>query len=85
MPGSGPGTTPGTPDSMDGSGDGPGVGDTGGAAKGVAGKVALRNAKFLGLPQRDRQTIQQSQSEKYPQQYASKVEQYLKNLADEKR
>jgi len=25
----------------------------------------------------------QAQSEKYPQQYAAKVEQYLQNLADE--
>jgi len=35
------------------------------------------------LPKRDRAAIQQSQSEKYPQEYGSLVEQYLKNLSDE--
>ncbi|PYI80345.1 MAG: hypothetical protein DME26_21760, partial [Verrucomicrobia bacterium] len=41
------------------------------------------NSQFLGLPKRDRAAIQQSQSEKYPQEYGSLVEQYLKNLSDE--
>lgn len=40
-------------------------------------------SQFLGLPARERATIQQAQSEKYPQQYATKVEQYYQNLADE--
>ena len=44
-------------------------------SKGISG--------FLGLPQRDRAALQQSQSEKYPQEYGTMVEQYLKNLADE--
>ena len=37
----------------------------------------------LNLPKRDRAAIQQGLAEKYPQQYAAKVEQYLQNLADE--
>jgi len=59
-------------------------GSKGGAdAQAAAGNLAARKSKFLALPERDRATIQQSQSEKYPQQYATKVEQYLRNLADE--
>lgn len=38
---------------------------------------------FTGLPKRDRAAIQQSQSEKYPQEYGPLVEQYLKNLSDQ--
>jgi hypothetical protein len=41
------------------------------------------NSHFLRLPERDRKAIEQSQSEKYPQQYAAKVEQYLENLASD--
>jgi len=47
-------------------------------AKARASKALIRN-----LPPRDRQAVLQAQSEKYPQQYAAKVEQYLQNLADE--
>jgi hypothetical protein len=39
--------------------------------------------KFIGLPQRDRAALTQSQNDKYPQEYSSQVEQYLKNLADQ--
>ena len=80
-----PGTpgTPGAPGSPGPStGDGPGSQGDGGDAKAGGSKTANKG-KFLGLPARDRATIQQSQSEKYPQQYATKVEQYLQNLADE--
>ena len=38
---------------------------------------------FTRLPGRDRAAIQQSQSEKYPQEYGPLVEQYLKNLSDQ--
>jgi hypothetical protein len=47
------------------------------------GSVALSRAQFLGLPTRDRATIRQAQAEKYPQEYAVDVEQYLRNLSDE--
>lgn len=40
-------------------------------------------SKFIGLPQRERDAILQSQSEKYPPDYASFIEQYMKNLSDE--
>ena len=40
--------------------------------------------QFSGLPKRDRAAIQQSQGEKYPQEYGPLVEQYLKNLSDTK-
>ena len=41
------------------------------------------SSAFTGLPQRDRAAIQQSQGERYPQEYGPLVEQYLKNLSDQ--
>ena len=38
---------------------------------------------FARLPARDRAALQQSQSEKYPQEYGPMIEQYLQNLADQ--
>jgi hypothetical protein len=55
-----------------------GTGGADGPQRGTAG-----NSQYLGLPKRDRAAIQQSQSEKYPQEYGSLVEQYLKNLSDQ--
>ncbi len=40
-------------------------------------------ASFVSLPARDRAAILQSQAEKYPQEYAPQVEQYLRNLSDQ--
>jgi hypothetical protein len=60
--------------------------DQGGAGQGVErGVRALvsQPANFAGLPPRDRAAIQQSQGEKYPQEFGALVEQYLRNLADE--
>lgn len=42
------------------------------------------SGQFTGLPKRDRAAIQQSQAEKYPQEYGPLVEQYLKNLSDQR-
>lgn len=42
-----------------------------------------RRGGFLGLPERDRKVIEQSQAEKYPREYAPMVEQYLRNLSEE--
>lgn len=39
-------------------------------------------SQLIALPERDRQAIQQSQSEPYPVEYRVWVEQYLRNLAD---
>ena len=64
------------------SGDGPGSQGDGGNAQTGDQKPSTKG-QFLGLPARDRAAIEQAQSEKYPQQYATKVEQYLQNLADE--
>ena len=64
------------------SGDGPGSQGDGGNAQAGGQKTAVKG-QFLGLPARDRTAIQQAQAEKYPQQYATKVEQYLQNLSDE--
>ena len=50
------------------------------AAAAPAGRGA---AEFLGLPERDRQAIQQSQSEKYPQEYGSMIEEYMRSLASD--
>jgi hypothetical protein len=70
-----------------GEGEGQGKGDIGNWAGAGGADGARRSAKgssqFIGLPARDRAALQQSQSEKYPQEYGPLVEQYLKNLADE--
>lgn len=58
----------------------------GGASEAVqreARQAAIKKAGFLGLPPRERAAIQQSLSEKYPQEFAPMVEQYLLNLANE--
>ena len=82
IPGTTAGTTPGTPGKT-GSGDGPGAADAGGAAQGNAGKLLLSQAKVLNLPPSERAALQQGVTEKYPPEYAAKVEQYRRNLADE--
>jgi hypothetical protein len=47
-------------------------------------RVAVQGkGQFIGLPARDRAAIQQSQSEKYPEEYGGMIEQYMKNLADQ--
>ena len=45
-------------------------------------EVTAAKGRFLGLPQRDRRAIEQSQAEKYPQEYGAAVEQYFQNLAN---
>ena len=49
------------------------------------GEVAKIKAQYIGLPPRDRAVIEQSQSEKYPEEYGPLVEQYMRNLADRPR
>jgi len=51
----------------------------------IAAQGAQAGHAFIGLPERDRQAIQQSQSEPYPEEYAPMIEQYLRNLATEER
>ena len=41
------------------------------------------SSSFTRLPSRDRAALQQSQNEKYPQEYGPLVEQYLRNLSDQ--
>ncbi len=55
-----------------------GAGGADGGHRGTDG-----SGQFLGLPKRDRAAILQSQTEKYPQEYGTLVEQYLKNLSDD--
>lgn len=55
-----------------------GPGGVDGPRRNVSGE-----GKFTGLPARDRAAILQSQGEKYPQEYAPLIEQYLKNLAEQ--
>ncbi len=77
-------------------GPGPGVGEspegTGdrdtsniGQGKVVQGSRApgKQGGAFSRLPARDRAALQQSQSEKSPQEYAPMIEQYMQNLADQ--
>ena len=80
-PGSKPGNQPGTP------------GGTTAAQKYTPGAPEtlqmatraerLKKANFTGLPPRERAAIEQSQGEKYPEEYGPQVEQYLLNLARE--
>jgi hypothetical protein len=60
------------------SGNWSGEGGADGERRGTAGSGA-----FAKLPSRDRAALRQSQSEKYPPEYAPLVEQYLKNLSDQ--
>jgi hypothetical protein len=50
-------------------------------------KRALAGARgagqYLGLPERDRGALQQSQSEKYPQEYGAMIEEYMRSLASD--
>ncbi len=46
-------------------------------------RETVGESQFTSLPKRDRAAIQQSQGEKYPQEYGPMVEQYLKNLSDQ--
>ena len=45
--------------------------------------VPEREGQFLGLPERDRAAAQESQSEKYPQEYGAIVEEYMRNLSND--
>jgi len=56
--------------------------DQGGAAK-AGGNGASGTGQFAGLPDRDRAAIQESQSEKYPQEYGSMIEEYMRNLSND--
>jgi hypothetical protein len=53
------------------------------AVQRAARQAALKKAGFLGLPAREREALQQSLAEKYPEEYGALVEQYLLNLAKE--
>jgi hypothetical protein len=76
QPGKGQGTPAPKGDGKDGNWAG--AGSANGARSGTTG-----SSSFVGLPKRDRAAIQQSQAEKYPQEYGPLVEQYLKNLSDQ--
>jgi hypothetical protein len=64
-------------------GDGKGAWAPGGDMQAQVGGTVAGRGQFVGLPERERATIRQAQSEKYPQQYATDVEQYLRNLSEE--
>lgn len=76
QPGKGKGTPP--PRGTGKDGNWSGAGGANGAHRAASG-----TGTFIGLPKRDRAAIQQSQAEKYPQEYGPLVEQYLKNLSDQ--
>jgi hypothetical protein len=79
-PGQGKGRGQGQPTQQGSGRDGNwrGSGGADGSRRGTGG-----DGQFTGLPARDRAAIQQSQGEKYPQEYGPLVEQYLKNLSDQ--
>ena len=79
-PGSKPGPPNGTPGTQAAQNYQPGSGQ---AVQLGARTTAAKRANFSGLPPRDRAAIEQAQSEKYPGEYGTLVEQYLRNLADE--
>ena len=75
---------PGKPDKPGEQGDGKeGNKQITGASQGSDATLAATNAQFMKLPVRIRTAILQGQKEGSPQQYASRVEQYMQNLADE--
>jgi len=76
--GQGQGQGPPGPQGTGRQGNWSGPGGADGPKRNTAG-----TGQFTGLPKRDRAAIQQSQSEKYPQEYGPLVEQYLKNLSDQ--
>ncbi len=49
----------------------------------IPGQNISGAGKFIPLAARDRETIQQSQTENRPMEYASDIDQYMKNLSDE--
>jgi hypothetical protein len=52
------------------------------AGAATAGTQAPQGADaYVGLPDRDRAAIEQSQAEKYPQEYGSMIEEYMRSLA----
>ncbi len=78
--GQGKGRSQGTPSPQGTGNDGNWEG-AGGASGDRAGATGA--GTFSRLPGRDRAAIQQSQSERYPQEFGPLVEQYLKNLSDQ--
>jgi len=57
---------------------------TGGSTdKGSMHDGPASNGKFISVTSRERTAIEQTQSEKRPQEYAPLIDQYLKNLADQ--
>ncbi|MBL9134664.1 MAG: hypothetical protein JNK85_02285 [Verrucomicrobiales bacterium] len=72
---------------MPGSRSGKGTGDAGnffgaGGAEGPR-RGTTGTGRFIGLPARERAALLQSQGDRYPQEYAPMIEQYLKNLSDQ--
>jgi hypothetical protein len=63
-----------------GTGDSPG--SRAASEGGPKGDVDPSKSGFVNLPPRDRAALQQSQAEKYPQEYGPIIEQYLRNLSD---
>ena len=83
-PGSKPGTKPGLPNGQPGTQAAQNYKRGGEQAVQLGARTtAAKRANFSGLPPRDRAAIEQAQAEKYPEEYGTLVEQYLRNLADE--
>ena len=89
VPGQGQGTgqAPGT-GQVQGQGPPPprGTGDTGNWA-GAGGANGPRRTRtggsgFIGLPGRERESLRQSRSEKYPQQFKREIEEYFRKLSE---
>jgi len=58
--------------------------DTQARGDGDPARTGPRGASsFVTLPPRDRAAIQQSRSEKYPEEYGAMIEQYFKNISDQ--
>ncbi|EDY20101.1 hypothetical protein CfE428DRAFT_2690 [Chthoniobacter flavus Ellin428] len=81
MPGNAPGQQNGQPGTEGAQQYSPPTGNE--AVKVETRGVAGRASSFAALPPRERAVIEQSQAEKYPEEYGAQVEQYLLNLARE--
>ena len=56
---------------------------SGGANDGGKLHDTLGNGKFITVTSRDRAAIDQTQTEKRPQEFAPLIDQYMKNLSDQ--
>ena len=66
-------------------GNGDRVGNRGGINSQTVTNTVTDPSAYVGMPPRDRAAIQQSRNDQYPEEYGPLIEQYLKNLSEQKK